>query len=61
MGAIALDNAAHAHGGCALEQCARDNCVGARDGVATTGYGQNAVMHALYDFADACLDARLVA
>lgn len=39
MGAIALDNAAHAHSGCAFEQSARNYLVGARYGLASTRYG----------------------
>lgn len=61
MSSIALDNATHAHGGSTLEESAGDNGIGAGNGVATSGDGEDAVMDSLDDLGDASLDAGLVA
>lgn len=61
MGSIALDNAAHAHGGSTLEQGTRDHGIGAGNGIAATSDGQDTVVDALDNLGDAGLDASLVA
>lgn len=61
MRSIAREDAAHAHGRCTFQQCAGDNHVRLRDGVASTSDGQNAVVNALHDLAYTGLDSSLVA
>lgn len=61
MRSVAREDAAHAHGRCTLQQCASDNHVRLRDGVASTSDGQNAVVNALHDLAYSGLDSSLVA
>lgn len=60
VGAVVLDDAAHADGGSALEERVGDDGVGARHGIASAGDGEDTVVDALDDLADASLDARLV-
>jgi hypothetical protein len=60
VGAVVLDDAAHANRGGALEERVGDDGVGARHGIASAGDGEDAVVDALDDLADAGLDARLV-
>lgn len=59
--AVALDHPAHAQGGSALEERAGDDGVGPGDGLAAARNGQNTVVDALDNLADARLDACLVA
>lgn len=61
MGAVVLDNTAHTHGRSALKQSFGDDCVGSRDGFATPGNSEDAVVHALNNLAHTGLDASLVA
>lgn len=61
MRAVALHDAAHAHGRGALEESAGHYGIGARDGIAITGNGEDAVVDALDHLADASLDASLIA
>lgn len=61
MRAVAREDAAHAHGRCTFQQCAGDNHVRLRDGVASTSDGQDAVVNALHDLADSSLDSSLIA
>ncbi len=61
VSAVALDHSAHTHGGGALEERAGNDGVGPGDGIAAARDGQNTVVDALDNLADARLDARLVA
>lgn len=57
---IVLNNASHTHGRGAFEKSARDNGVGLRDSLAAASDGQDAVVDALNNLADASLDASLI-
>lgn len=61
MGAVALNDAAHAHGRSSLQQGAGDNHVCLRYGVASTSDGQNSIVYTLDHLGDASFDASLVA
>lgn len=60
MSSIALDDAAHAHGRRTLEKSSSDNGIGARNGITAASNGENAIMDALDDLADAGLDSSFV-
>lgn len=60
MSAVALNNASHAHGGSTLEKSPGDDGISSRDGVASTGDGQDTIVNALYNLADTGLDTSLV-
>ncbi len=60
MSAVALDDAAHAHGRGTLEESAGNDGVGSGDGVAFTGDGEDAIMDALNDLADTGFHTSLV-
>jgi len=61
MSSIVLNDSTHADCGSAFEQSSCHNGVGPRDSIAATSNGQDAIVNALHDFADAGLDASLLA
>ena len=60
MSSVALNNSSHAHRRGAFEQSSRNDGIRSGDGIAAAGDGEDAVVHALDDFADSGLDASLV-
>lgn len=52
MSAVALDDAAHADSGCALEKSPGNDGVGPRDGITASSDGEDTVVNALDDLAN---------
>lgn len=61
MSAVALDDTTHSDGGSTFKESSSNDGISPRDGITATSDGENSIMNALNDLADAGFHTSLVA